>query len=139
MSIYSEQVDAIKDILSEAPELSKVKKVYAGDFEAIPLYPAIAIDLKSRRKTVKGIGGLKETECAFDIWVYTNKPNYELALEELENLTDQIEQVLNANRQLNDTCDRSNLNDDAEFGVSDRGGVFLQTALLQLNTKKLGV
>jgi hypothetical protein len=139
MSLYSDQLNAIKDILSNAPELSKVKKVYKGDFEAIPLYPAIAINLKGRRKTGRGIGGLKDTECSFEIWVYTNKPSYESAIVELEDLTDQIETVLKKDRQLSGTCDMSNLNIDAEFGVADRGGVFLQTALLQLNTRKLGV
>jgi hypothetical protein len=139
MSLYRNQVNAIKDILSNAPELSSIKKVYAGDFEAIPLYPAIAVDLKSRRKATRGIGGIKDTECTFDIWIYTNKPNYESALEELEILTDQVEEVLKNNKQLNGTADMSNLNVDAEFGIADRGGVFLQTALLQLNTRKLGV
>jgi hypothetical protein len=139
MSLYTDQVNAIKTILQDAPELSNVKKVYAGDFEAIPLYPAIAIDLKSRRKTTRGIGGIKDTECTFELWVYTNKPNYETALNELEDLTDQIEQVFKKHKQLNGTCDMASLNIDAEFGVADRGGTFLQTALLQLNTRKLGV
>lgn len=139
MSLYTDQVNAIKTILQDAPELSNVKKVYAGDFEAIPLYPAIAIDLKSRRKVTRGIGGLKDTECSFEIWVYTNKPNYETALNELEDLTDQIEKVLKKHKQLDGTCDMASLNIDAEFGVADRGGTFLQTALLQLNTRKLGV
>jgi hypothetical protein len=139
MSLYSEQVEAIKGILSEAPELSNVKKVYEGDFEAIPLYPAISVELKNRSKATKGIGGLKDTVCTFNIWVYTNKPNYTQALVELEDLTDQIEAVMKRHKQLNSTCDMSDLDDAAEFGVSDRGGVFLQTALLQLNTRKLGV
>lgn len=139
MSLYSDQIEAIKSILTNSPELSSVKKVYAGDFEAIPIYPAIAVELKGRRKASKGIGGLKDTECSFNVWVYTNKPNYESALTELEGITEQIENVLKKERQLDGTCDMASLNDEAEFGVADRGGTFLQTALLQLNTRKLGV
>lgn len=139
MSIYAKQAFAIKAILEESPELSDVKKVYAGDFEAIPLYPAISVNLKNRRKTNRGIGGVEETTCLFEIWVYTNKPNYEMALNELEDLTDRIESVIKSNRQLNGTADQANLNSEAEFGVADRGGTFLQVALMQLSTRKLGV
>ncbi|NGY84876.1 hypothetical protein F6Y03_30610 [Bacillus megaterium] len=69
MGVYSAQVSAIKDILTDSPILN-VKKVYEGDFEAIPVYPAISVNLKGRVKTVKGIGGVKETVCTFELWVY---------------------------------------------------------------------
>lgn len=139
MSLYSRQIKAIKTIFQEAPELSSVRKVYTGDFEAIPVYPAISVELKGRTKVTRGIGGLKDTNCTFNVWVYTNKPNYELALEELEGLTEQIENVIKQNRQLNGTADMADLDVNVEFGVSERGGVFLQTALIQLSTRKLGV
>jgi hypothetical protein len=139
MSLYSDQVQAIKETLTNAPELAGIKKVYTGDFDTIPLYPAITVELKGRQKVAKGIGGLKDTVCTFNIWVYTNKPNYEMALNELENLTEQVEKVLGADRQLKSTCDMLSMTGEAEFGVADRGDAFLQTALLQLQTRKLGV
>jgi hypothetical protein len=138
MGVYSAQVSAIKDILTDSPILN-VKKVYEGDFEAIPVYPAISVNLKGRVKTVKGIGGVKETVCTFELWVYSNKPNYSSALQELEDLTEQIEETVKNNRTLGNLVSEANVDSNAEFGVTDRGGTFLQTALLQLTTKKLGV
>lgn len=138
MSLYTEQINAIKEVTENSPELT-IKKVYKGDYEVIPLFPAIAINLKGRSKVVKGIGGLKETQCRYEVWIYSNKPSYEASLAELEGLVEGFEKTIEKNRTLGGTVNDCNVDSEAEFGVADRGGVFLQTALLQINTRKLGV
>ncbi|NGY84877.1 hypothetical protein F6Y03_30615 [Bacillus megaterium] len=70
---------------------------------------------------------------------FINKPNYSSALQELEDLTEQIEQTIKSNRTLGSLVNEANVDSNAEFGVTDRGGTFLQTALLQLTTKNWGV
>lgn len=139
MNLYSQQVDKIVEILSSAPELAEIKKVYEGDFDVIPLYPAITVQLVNRTKQVRGIGGLTDTICTFNIWIYVNKPSYQSALEELEKLVDKIEKVLVKDRGLGGVVHSLQLSGEAEFGVTDRGGVLLQTALLQVQTRRLGV
>lgn len=138
--MYSQQVQAIQSILSTAPELSSVKQVYAGDFEVIAQFPAIAVALRSRAKEPRGIGGLMDTVCYYDIWVYVNKPNYQSALEELEQIVEQVERVLAKNKTLNGTCHHLSFSGQAEFGATNgRGDMLLQTALIQISTRTLGV
>lgn len=138
-SHYTQVVQAIVDKLSTAPELSTVKKVYAGDMEVIALFPAISVELRSRTKEVRGIGGLTDTVCLFNIWVYTNKPSYQSALEELEGIVENIEKVLTQDRTLGRVVDNLRFNGEAEFGQTNRGDSLLQTALVQVSTRKLGV
>jgi hypothetical protein len=142
MSYFSDQVEAIRSILSSAPSLSHVKKVYAGDFDVIAQYPAISIDLRSKTKEIMGIGGISQTITNFNLYIYSNKPSYFQALEELESLVDEVEKVLTLkeNRTLNGVVQLSDLFGETEFGVTDRGGALLQTAQVQFQTKgKLGV
>lgn len=140
MSLYSQQVQALQNILSTAPELANVKKVYAGDVEPIAQFPAIAFELKNRSKEVRGIGGLTDTICQYDIWVYSNKPDYHSALEELESIVENLEKVLARNRTLDGTCNHLSFSGTAEFVGTGRGdGVFLQAALIQISTRTLGV
>jgi hypothetical protein len=138
MSIYSEQIQAIKDTLTNAPELSMVKGIYEGDFQVIGSYPAISIELTSRDKAVRGIGGLFEYTCTFNIWIYSNKPSYQQALDELETLVEGVEKALKDNGRLNGLLSVPGSTGNAQFGVSDRGGALLQAALIQYTTKKLG-
>lgn len=114
--------------------LSDVKKIFQGDNENIPFYPAITVELKNRTKKRMGMGGLYETACFFNVWVYINNPNYSQALDQLEGLTARVEKVIEKNRSLDGIVKDSDISDSAEFGVADRGGVFLQTALINLQT-----
>lgn len=138
-SHYTQVVQAIVEKLSTAPELSSVKKVYAGDMEVIAQFPSISVELRNREKEVIGLGGVANTVCIFNIWVYTNKPSYQAALEELETIVENIETVLTRERTLGGVVNSLRLTGSAEFGTSERGGALLQAALLQVTTRKLGV
>ncbi|WLR49591.1 hypothetical protein LC065_20000 (plasmid) [Halobacillus litoralis] len=132
--MYSEQVDAIKTQLENDSNLSDVMGVYEGDFQNIPFYPAITIELDGRSKRKVGMGGIKETTCNFNIWVYVKSPDYSSALDMLEDLTDRVEGSLEADMTFGNVVKKSSINDDADFGVADRGGELLQTALIPLVT-----
>lgn len=127
-------MDEIETILKGSEMLSDVKKTYQGDFENIPFYPAITVELKNRTHKRMGMGGLYETTCFFNVWVYVNNPDYTRALDQLEDLTSRVEKVIQGNRNLNGVVKDSDISNSAEFGVADRGGVFLQTALINLET-----
>jgi len=137
--MYSQQVSKIVEILQTAPSLSDVKRVYEGDFEPIPVFPAISVELTNRRRVIRGMGGIFDTECTFSIWVYVNKPNYQQALKDLEDLTNRVEMVFVNDKKLGGEVNHSSVGEEAEFGVANRDGVFLQTARLTLTTRKLGV
>jgi hypothetical protein len=135
--MYREIKNAIKNQLAEHfNSLGEKIDVYPVPYQNIAVFPAVALELVSRRKPKKGVG-VKQLELDLDIWVYVDIMDAEDAEEECLRITEIVEDALEKDKTLGGISHYLSIDSDAEFGIVQQGEAsFLQGAKLRVQVTK---
>lgn len=135
--MYREIKNAMKDqIEAHFLSLDEQVDVYKTPHESIPRFPAVALELESRRKPKIGVG-VKKLELDMIVWVYTDIYDLVEAEEECLRITEIVEDALESDLTLNGTAHRLSIDDQTDFGAVQVGSdSFLQGAKIRVNVMK---
>lgn len=136
--MYREIKDALQtQIQTHLNSLGEKIDVYAVPYQSIPLFPAVALELTSRRKVKKGLG-VRQLELDMVVWVYVDIFDTEQAEEECLRITELIEDAIEKDKSLSGQVNYLSLDDLADFGTVQNGEAsFLQGAKLSVKIHKL--
>jgi hypothetical protein len=110
--------------------------VYGVPYQNIAVFPAIALELDSRRKPKKGVG-VKQLELDMVVWVYVDILDADDAEDECLRLLELVENAIESDKTLGGACHYLSIDDSAEFGTVQQGEAsFLQGARLNVNIIK---
>lgn len=110
--------------------------VYPVPYQNIAFFPAVCLELNSRRKPKKGVG-VKELQLDIDVWVYVNILDVEDAEEECLRVVELVENALESNKRLGGASHYLTIDDQAEFGTVQNGEAsFLQGARVPVTVTK---
>lgn len=135
--MYREIRDAlcrqIEEHLISEGERADVYKVY---FQNIADFPAVALQLDSRRKPKKGVG-VKQLEFEIIVWVYVDIMDAIDAETECLRLTEIVEDAIEKDKTLGGTCHYLSIDEQTEFGTVEQGEAnFLQGAKIPVTVIK---
>lgn len=123
----------IKNYLESAGERIEV---YPVPYQNIAFFPAIALELNSRRKPKVGVG-VKQLELDMTVWVYVEILDAEDAENECLRLLELVENAIESDKTLGGHCHYLSIDDVAEFGTVQQGEAsFLQGARLNVQIVK---
>jgi hypothetical protein len=123
----------IKNYLESAGERIEV---YPVPYQNIAFFPAIALELNSRRKPKVGVG-VKQLELDMTVWVYVEILDAEDAESECLRLLELVENAIESDKTLGGHCHYLSIDDVAEFGTVQQGEAsFLQGARLNVQIVK---
>jgi hypothetical protein len=136
--MYSEIKDAMKaQIDSYLQSQGESIDVYTVPYQSISFFPAVALELNSRRKAKKGLG-VRELQADIIIWVYVDILDAEDAEEECLRITELVEEALEENKTLGGIVTYLDTDDLTEFGTVQNGEAsFLQGSKTIVHVKKL--
>lgn len=137
MSMYQEIKDALKDqIANHLNDTGEVIDVYKVPYQNIAVFPAVALELNSRRKPKRGVG-VRELEVDMVVWVYVDILDVEDAEEECIRIVNIVEQAIEKDRKLGGACHYLDIDDNINFGTVQQGeATFLQGAKIPITIKK---
>lgn len=135
--MYREIKDAMKtQLVNYLNSQEERVDVYSVPYQNIPAFPAVALELQSRRKPKRGVG-VKQLELDMVVWVYVDIFDAEDAEEECLRLTEIVENALESDKTLGGTAHYLTIDDQAEFGTVQQGEAsFLQGAQLRVMVTK---
>lgn len=135
--MYLEIKKALKNqIVQHLNSLNERVDVYDVPYQNIPVFPAVALELDSRRKPKVGVG-VKKLELDMVVWVYVNILDAEDAEAECLRITEIIEDAIESDKTLSGTAHYLSLDDQADFGIVEQGEAsFLQGAKIRVQVIK---
>lgn len=135
--MYREIKQALKSqIIDHLNSQGERVDVYSVPYQNIPAFPAVALELQSRRKPKRGVG-VKQLELDFVVWVYVDILDAEDAEEECLRITEIVEDAIESDKTLGGVSHYLNIDDQAEFGIVQQGEAsFLQGAQLRVQVIK---
>lgn len=136
MNIYSAVTNAIHDqITAHFVAEEQVIDVHKIPYQDLAHFPAVSIELKSRRKAKKGLG-VSQLNIDYEIWVYTNVLDEVEAQDKCAEIAELVEVALEADKTLGGTVHYLSIDDELEFGMVEQGSDFLQGARMTLSVLK---
>lgn len=135
--MYNEIKDALKNqIASYLNSQGERIDVYPVPYQNIAVFPAVALELTTRRKVKKGLG-VRNLELDMVVWVYTDIFDAEDAEKECFRISEIVEDAIESDKTLGGKVHYLSIDDDAQFGTVEQGEAnFLQGAKLSVKIEK---
>lgn len=135
--MYNEIKDALKDQIANYLNNHNEKvDVYPVPYQNIAVFPAVALELTTRRKVKKGLG-VRNLELDMVVWVYTNIFDAEDTEKECFRISEIVEDAIESDKTLGGKVHYLSIDDDAQFGTVQQGEAnFLQGAKLSVKIEK---
>lgn len=119
-------------------ERNMVVDVYDSYYQNIPMFPAVAIETERRTKKKRGTNQLEEIIFKFNVWTYVKIMDYTDAENACLELTEIVEDIIEADKSLGGLVNYLDIDADLDFGVVESTtGVFLQGSKMLLDVKFL--
>ncbi|RXF11071.1 hypothetical protein EG878_14540 [Enterococcus faecalis] len=139
--MYEEIRDALKAQIESglASEGEATTDVYITNYQNIPMFPAITLQVERRRKVKRAANRVRQLEFDLSVWVYVKLYDAEDAERECLRITEIVEAAIESDKTLNGTAHYLTIDDNLEFGTvatGNDGDVFLQGARIQLTITK---
>jgi hypothetical protein len=110
--------------------------VYKTPYQNIAVFPAVTLELDSRRKPKKGVG-VKELQLDMIVWVYVDILDAEDAEEECLRIMELVEDALEKDKTLGGASHYLTIDEQADFGTVNNGEAsFLQGARIPVRVTK---
>jgi len=137
IGMYREIKEALRQqIKNYLTSVGENIEVYPVPYQNIAYFPAIALELSSRRKPKVGVG-VRQLELDMAVWVYVNILDAEDADNECLRLLELVEDAIESDKTLGGACHYLSIDDVAEFGTVQQGeATFLQGARLNVHIQK---
>ena len=136
MNIYSAVTNAIHaQITAHLIAENQIIDVHKIPYQDLAHFPAVSIELKSRRKAKKGLG-VSELTIGYEIWVYTNVLDEVEAQDQCAEVAELVEVALESDKTLGGVVHYLSIDNELEFGVIQQGSDFLQGARMTLEVTK---
>lgn len=137
VGMYREIKTALQSqIVTYLNSKSEKVDVYKVPYQNIPLFPAVALETKERRKAKKGLG-VRELQLDMNIWVYVDILDVEDAESECMRIMEIVEDAIESNKTVGGTVHYLSIDDTAEFGTVQNGEAsFLQGARISVTLIK---
>ncbi|AYP68721.1 hypothetical protein BpsS36_00015 [Bacillus phage vB_BpsS-36] len=133
MDMYKEIKEALKtQIINHLNESGESVDVYGVPYQNIAIFPAVALELTSRRKLKKGVG-VRQLELDMVVWVYVDILDVDDAEEECLRVMEIVEKAIEKDKTLGGACHYLTIDDNADFGTVQQGEAsFLQGAKINV-------
>lgn len=137
VGMYREIKEALRQqIKNYLQSVGENIEVYPVPYQNIAFFPAVALELSSRRKPKVGVG-VKQLELDMVVWVYVDILDAEDAESECLRLLELVEDAIEQDKTLGGVCHYLSIDDVAEFGTVQQGEAsFLQGARLNVQIIK---
>lgn len=135
--MYREIKDALQSQISTylASQNENID-VYKVSYQNIAIFPAVALELNTRRKPKKGVG-VKQLELNIIVWIYVDILDAEDAEEECLRISEIVEDAIESDKTLGGKCHYLSIDEQMDFGTVQNGEAsFLQGARLPVSIIK---
>jgi hypothetical protein len=123
-------------LVSHLNGLGERVDVYKTPYQNIAVFPAVTLELDSRRKPKKGVG-VKELQLDMIVWVYVDILDAEDAEEECLRIMELVEDALEKDKTLGGASHYLTIDEQADFGTVNNGEAsFLQGARIPVRVTK---